>query len=318
MNFHELYAKFCEYLTIIQVNYKIKKISALASLMWCYARHGASPTSWFMFKMYKLNERGRKRIITANRNNELDKLFNAKEFEELYNNKALFNKEFSDFVHRDWLFINEASELQLKEFTNRHDEVVVKPVGLSSGRGIELLPSKVFMEKLKKKCFDGEWLVEERVIVHPDLQKLNIHSCNTIRVYTLVDKNQEIHILGIYLKVGGGDGLCDNFHNKGIMYSVDPELGVVDRPGLDFALKEHVVHPGTDFIMPGRTIPLFKELKECAINAQHKNMKSRFIAWDIAITSTGCEIIEGNYMPNCNLIQIFDQEGKYLQIKSKY
>jgi len=43
MNFHELYAKFCEYLTIIQVNYKIKKnqrfsiINVVLCETWCFS-----------------------------------------------------------------------------------------------------------------------------------------------------------------------------------------------------------------------------------------------------------------------------------------
>lgn len=316
MQYRDLYNKFCDYLDIIAKDYKIKKINALASLIWCYVAHGASPTSWFMFKMYKLNERGRRRIITAKRNDELDHLLNDREYAHVYDNKAHFNKEFSDFVKRDWLYLPEASRKDIGDFLDRHNEIVVKPIGLSSGRGIELLSKEEFLKRHASNDFKGEWMIEQRVIVHPDLQKLNPNSCNTLRVYTLVDKRNEIHIPGIYLKVGGGDGICDNFHNKGIMYNVDINYGIVDRPGLDFALAEHILHPSTQFTMPGRKIPLFRELKECAVEAQRRNLKARFIAWDIAITSEGCEIIEGNYMPNCNLIQIFDQQGKYLKIKS--
>lgn len=314
MNYKELYKKFCDYLEIISRDYKISKPIALISLVSCYLRHGASPTSWFMFKMYKLNERGRKRIITAKRNDELDALFNSPKNADFFNNKALFNKEFSEFIKRDWVLLSKVSNKGLNKFLENHDEVVVKPIGLSSGIGVQLLSSNQY-DKINSLDKSTDWLIEERVICHPDLQKLNPHSCNTIRVYTLVDNAGKIHILGTYLKVGGGTGICDNFHNKGIMYSVDLNHGVVDRPGLDFALKEHVVHPGTDFIMPGRKIPLFNEVKECAVKAQKLYMKSRFIAWDIAITPDGCEIIEGNYAPNCNLLQIFNQEGCYLKLK---
>lgn len=316
MEYKKLYEKFLGYLKIIEEDYKINKINAFLSLVWCYARHGASPTSWFMFKMYKLNERGRKRVITAKRNDELDSLYNAREYAHVFNNKSHFNKEFSDFVKRDWLLLSNSSEQDVKNFLEKHDELVVKPIGLSSGRGVELISREDYGKILNYN--KEELLLEERVIVHPDLQKLNLHSCNTMRVYTLVDKNGEIHILGIYLKVGGSTGICDNFHNKGIMYSVDINEGIVDRPGLDFALKEHVLHPGTKFIMPGRQIPLFDELKNCAVNAQKKILQARFIAWDIAITLSGCEIIEGNYMPNCNLLQIFEHEGKYLKIKELF
>lgn len=266
--------------------------------------------------MYKLNERGRRRVITAKRNDELDHRLNAREFADTFNNKMLFNREYAAFVKRDWLYLPHTTKEEIISFLEKHESVVVKPIGLSSGRGVELISKVDFLKKYESNKLSGDWLIEERVIVHPELQELNPHSCNTMRVYTLVDNKNTIQILGIYLKVGGGKGICDNFHNKGIMYNIDLVEGIVDRPGLDFALKEHVVHPGTVFIMPGRKIPLFNELKQCAINAQKQNMHARFIAWDIAITSEGCEIIEGNYMPNCNLIQIFDQEGKYLKIKA--
>ena len=194
---------------------------------------------------------------------------------------------------------------------------MVKPVGLSSGRGVHLATKEEFATEGHIVGI-SDILVEERVIVHPDLQKLNPDSCNTIRVYTLVDKDSNISIIGSYLKVGGGNGICDNFHNKGIMYCVDPKYGVITHPGLDFALRNHVIHPNTEYIMPGRQIPMWNEVLDCAIKAQKQNMKSRFIAWDIAITDNGCEIIEGNYNPNCNLLQIFDKEGKYHEILSRY
>jgi hypothetical protein len=47
-----------------------------------------------------------------------------------------------------------------------------------------------------------------------------------------------------------------------------------------------------------------------------QNPKARWIGWDVALTPNGCEMVEGNYLVNCNFLQTWDKKGKYSWIKS--
>lgn len=41
-----------------------------------------------------------------------------------------------------------------------------------------------------------------------------------------------------------------------------------------------------------------------------------WIGWDVAVTPQGCEMVEGNYLVNCNFLQTWDKKGKYSFIKN--
>lgn len=195
--------------------------------------------------------------------------------------------------------------------------IVVKPTNLSSGRGIFTYDlDNGSVADLRAKIGNGDFLLEEKVELCEELKRLNPPSCNTIRVYTIIDQTEHAHVIDAVIRVGGGDTIQDNFHAKGVVYPIDLETGRIKCAGKDLQNNEYLTHPSTGVYMPGYQIPRWEDVINFTLDAARQNPKARFIGWDVALTDYGCEMIEGNYYVYCGLIQIFDKKGKYKVVKS--
>ena len=60
------------------------------------------------------------------------------------------------------------------------------------------------------------FLLEECILQHPSMS-FNNTSVNTIRVYSVLDKQGKAHILKVVLRAGVGDSVVDNFHSGGVI-----------------------------------------------------------------------------------------------------
>ena len=69
--------------------------------------------------------------------------------------------------------------------------------------------------------------------------------------------------------------------------------------------------------MLGLRIPHFDKLKAFVERMARLNPKAKLVGWDIAITETGFELIEGNFAADETIMQ-FDGIGKYYFILSKW
>lgn len=295
---------------------KISKIGLWLDWLWCFVRYGATPSDWYCYELYRYRHNQCRKFITRRKNLELDRIFNPKEFKIHFDDKRIFNEVYSAFVKRNWVCVKNGhvSDLQIPKLTG---VVVVKPTSLSSGRGIFTYDlNKNSLDDLLKTIPSGDYLIEEKVELCDELKRLNPPSCNTIRVYTMIDNAGRAQILDAVIRVGGGNTIQDNFHAKGVVYPIDIESGRIKGCGKDLLNNEFLIHPSSGIYMPGYQIPRWPEVMQFAKDAASQNPKARFIGWDIAVTADRCEMIEGNYYVYCGLMQIFDKDGKYKLVKS--
>ena len=167
---------------------------------------------------------------------------------------------------------------------------------------------KILYEELKRKNV----LLEEIVQSNPNVV-FNNKSLNTIRVYTVLDKNGKPQIIKTILRVGIGDSVVDNFHAGGVIYNVDIESGRIinagyNRDGL------HFYHPGSDIFMLGYQLPNWNELIAYVKELVLVIPECKIIGWDVALTTKGLDVIEGNHDPDSELIELFGGEGRYYEI----
>lgn len=295
----------CEY-------YNKHKIYFLADAAYCYLRHGASPRDYMNFEFYKLKDIERNKFLTMKRTHKVEQIYNNNKYADYFNNKYMFNKAFSNYIKREWKY---APELSLDEFINfmkRKEKVIVKPLSLSSGRGIYALETKNInnLMEIYQKIKTENCLVEEFIKQHSKLMSINERTVNTVRVYTLIDKLCKIDIIFAALRVGSAAADVDNFHNGGIGYLLDIDTGIVNRQGVDINGNNYICHPSSGKLMIGFQIPNWDNLKNFVISAAKKFMDSRYIAWDVAVLEDGFELIEGNYMGDPGLLQALDKVGK--------
>lgn len=287
-----------------------------------YLLYGVSPSDWLNYRMWEMSRVFARQFITARDNDRLDSMYNPRDLVDTFTNKVKFNKDFAEFVHRDWLFTEEHSVEEIKEWCLNIKDIVVKPINLSSGRGIagyhvnnENIDSFIDTIGLKKNK-DCEYLFEKQVENIDQLKRLNPPSCQTIRIYTIVKNDNSVSFLAAAIRVGGSDNVVDNFHAKGTAFPIDIETGMIYGTGIDADGNKHLVTPSTGVVMPGFQIPCWNEVKSFVEKAAKHKPQARFIGWDVAVTPDGCDMIEGNVEPNHNFLQIFDHVGRKKELYS--
>lgn len=132
----------------------------------------------------------------------------------------------------------------------------------------------------------------------------------------MITREGTVDILAAAIRVGGGRHIVDNFHAKGVAYPIDIKEGIINGLGKDLNNNYYLRHPSTQVLMPGFQIPNWQEVTRFVKAAALQNPKARWIGWDVAVTPNGCEMVEGNYLVNCNFLQTWDKKGKYSFMKS--
>ena len=275
--------------------------------------HGSTPNEYMHFQFYKLKHRERKLFLTYGRTNRLEKKYNAQKNYNLFWDKEKFNACFSDFVKRGWLYTPDATEREIHEFISRYDRILAKPTSRSSGHGIYLLDKKNYNIQ---DLIHNKILLEECVAQNNEMAQFNQSSVNTVRIYTVLGHKGTAHLVACMIRVGGKGNIIDNYHNGGCGFPLDEKTGIIGKPGVDFAGKEHLFSPSTGFKAIGFQVPNWETLVEFVSRAACKFSDSRLIAWDIAITKNNFELIEGNYKWSTDFMQAIDKKGRYRIIKN--
>lgn len=298
--------------------YHRSKYFFFADALWSLLRYGATPNEYTGFEFWRLSSLERKQFYTARYQPRFERLLNDRAYYDTFCRKEQTNRAFAQFVHRDWLYTPDATDDEIVAFLNTHAKVIVKPVGLSSGRGIHVYKDER-ADVLRNSCT----LLEEFVEQCPEMMAINPTSVNTVRVYTLLCKSSnstpppcgDVLMLSIGIRAGGAGAEVDNFHAGGVLYPVDKETGIVYGPGKDILGHKHLFHPSTGLKMIGFEIPRFAELRTYVEALARHIPRARFIAWDIAVTPTGFDLIEANYEGDPGVMQAPHIQGKLREIK---
>jgi hypothetical protein len=109
--------------------------------------------------------------------------------------------------------------------------------------------------------------------------------------------------------VGGANADVDNYHAGGVAYPIDSETGIVFGAGYNIDGRKFTVHPSTGKLMLGFQIPNWNRLLEVIADLATIEPRGRMIAWDLAETPDGFELIEANYRPGLIIMQQGGGEG---------
>lgn len=222
-----------------------------------------------------------------------------------FNEKHRFNAVFKDFISRDWLYLPDSTNEDIRAFLRRNDTFLFKPDTGTQGAGIRLCRT----EELDPEQFIAEYagrpaLLETFIRQHPDMTTLNPTSVNTVRIIT-VRKDNRVHILGAGLRCGGRGAHVDNFSSGGIAYPIDLDTGILSGPGQSTEYDEpYPWNPLKNRFMPGFQIPHWGLLTEALTRAALLPENIGLVGWDIAITPEGVEFVEGNIHPGMTVIQV--------------
>lgn len=199
------------------------------------------------------------------------------------------------------------------------EEFIVKPMTGSHSRGVYLIRRNngrfvvtnesgqnheiedVLDIMTSKQQYDS-FVMQERLENHPDLIRLtNTESLQTLRVITLIDKRGKCHILHAHLKPIIGPYLVDTFID-GLIGNVEAVINIEEGTlgpatqitGTGSGIRTIVMHPDTNLCFEGFKLPFWKKTCDLVTEVAPKFLPLRTIGWDIALTSEGPIIVEGN------------------------
>ena len=160
-------------------------------------------------------------------------------------------------------------------------------------------------EQLKTFSFKtGKYILQERLIQHPAMNKLWDGAINTCRICTLYD-GKCVSILSSVLRVGTSvSAPVDNWAHGGISVGVHEDGSLVEygvyKPGYGGKAYEH---PDTHIRFSDFVIPEYDKAIDLCKRAHLALKEIPAIGWDIAITPDGPTIIEGNDNWEISLMQ---------------
>lgn len=269
----------------------------------CSIKYQAGYMDYKVFYFENLKPYQRKTFITRGVNNNYIKTMNDPAYYYYFNDKVEFNKIFNKYIKRDYIYLHDNIEY-FKKFLKRHKEIIVKPVSLQCGKGIEKIiisPETDIKELYSNLINSKQLLVEEYIKQSNVMNSLYPNSVNTIRIVT-ANKNNKTKILFKAIRIGNKGNVVDNF-NHGGMYSIINDAGIITKPAIDKEGKVYEKHPTTNTEIVGFIIPYFKEAIKMAVNASKVIPQVGLVGWDIAITDKGPLIIEGNQLPGYDIYQ---------------
>lgn len=265
-------------------------------------KYNISILEYFQFGFYKPNCTDEEKASWAGTGYmyEYQGFMNPRQYRDLLEDKTVFDKVYGKFIKHHAASLEDLksdSKLGEQILSNPSGKIVFKLKDGDCGRGVEVVQSKDYDVKKMIAHMEqtGAGLVEDFVQQHEDINKLAPTALNTVRVFTQLRPNDEVVILGCRLRISV-HGVTDNLAGGNIAAFIDPETGIVVDNGVysDITKPEEEFHPVTGWKIKGTQIPFWKETIALAKEMATMDTRNRSIGWDIAITSTGPDVIEGN------------------------
>jgi len=192
-----------------------------------------------------------------------------------------------------------------KHLSEKTRQLIVKP-SIESGKGVKVKKFQwkgdAFYDDHSMKLsvtylqenYHKDYLVQEMIIQHPYLQRLNKSSVNTLRVLTFRSaKDEEVHILGSYLRIGKNDSLVDNISSGGYLVNFNdkgwPDKNAVSNEGgkIDSVNGIRVSELGV--------YPEYQKLIRCAKGIARSFPYQRMLGLDLVVDNSNCvKLIEVN------------------------
>lgn len=119
-----------------------------------FVKYGAWPENYEQFHFWEHDNEYKDSFITKGRCNKIGDKFCTPESRNLFLNKVDWNQRFTKYVKRDWLYCKTASVEAIRNFLQKHENVVIKRidgccgVGISKHHSVDLLNTDSQTDKI--------------------------------------------------------------------------------------------------------------------------------------------------------------------------
>lgn len=208
-----------------------------------------------------------------------------------------------------------------------------KEVTGESGKGafgLKISNGKIFindtestLEQLIDKIGNANYIIQERLCNHPQINKIYPLSLNTLKLITFLKEDGEVVFYDGVMRFGAGGNLVDNASGGGVFVGIDENGYLQDvgyhEPGKKKKLIVNGAHPDTGEWFGGMQLPYWKELIETAKRFHRFFYGIPSIGWDVAFTPNGFVFTETGEDWEIPVYQVTHggQRKKYYQLHGK-
>jgi len=284
----------------------VKKETGKCGLTICWnifrdsCKYNVSIVDYFVFNFWKSTEEEKQKWAGTGYMYEYQLFMNPRKFRSYLEDKAVFDKIYGKFMHHMAVPIEDLESdktLVEKMLANRSGKIFFKSRGGACGKntGVEETKNMSPSSLIRYMKDNGYDMAEEFVEQHPDISKLAPTALNTVRIFTQLRPDNTVDILGARLRISV-QGITDNLAGGNVAAVIDPATGIIVGKGVysDITKTDEEIHPVTGLRIPGTQIPFWQECIDMVKEAALVNTDNRSIGWDIAVTSDGPDLIEGN------------------------
>ena len=185
------------------------------------------------------------------------------------------------------------------------EEVFLKHIRGSNGLGAyrvarAQLHTPLEIERLHSAVSNHSYVLQQVVVQHPELSRLNPSALNTMRIDTFRSPGRQAEILSAFLRVGGKGNYVDNVSAGGVLIGIHLDSGRLKEKALNFFHGSSVfgtfkVNPVNGILFDGFQVPLFDEVKQTVTRAAEW-IPPALVGWDVAVGPSGPVLTEANVL----------------------
>jgi len=181
---------------------------------------------------------------------------------------------------------------------------VKKLYSSSSGRNIHLILQDYVedehpaLSEIFRDVISSEFVIQKRVKQHPELNRLNPYSLNTMRIDTFIDREGNAEIISGFIKMSTNGLPMDNNTSGGCGVGIDMKTGKLRKNGYSKLRISGVgiltEHPITGVRFEDFAVPYMQETKELVLKAARLMPGLRMVGWDVGVGEDHPVLVEGN------------------------
>lgn len=299
-------------------------------LVVCAFRHNIAPGEFYQFKLY-LDQSYRQRryyLLRWQVTTLLGLALPANDFHRLNDKYQLWRNfttagiptvpvlalvEGGNWIGGDWA-----------EIAAQGNDLVIKPVRLSCGNGIEFLDfagadrwhfdgrtltGAEARERITRLSREHPFLIQPRLENIPLLARYGTRGLATIRIVTVKTRAMSAPTCLIaVLRIPNTTSRLANFHKQSLACPIDLDTGRLGpAAGSSPAAHDLAVHPTTGAPLAGEILPHWADCKACCLQAHQLAPTLNSVGWDVILTPAGPLVLEANLHWGARVLQIATQ-----------
>ena len=286
----------------------------------CQKLYGATAADYFKLRFFEKTPRERKTYFTSGDALRFINRVNGEENNRRFWDRNSMYRIMGEFTKREQIFCPPEDRGAFEAFFQRHGKAFFKPTGTFNGSGIEVWSTEdTGVAELYERALGRTGTLDEPVIQHPEMARLNPGTVNTVKLYTMKIR-EECRFIAAELHIGRRGALVDNYGQGGLSAGVDLDTGAVLGTAYDPQMHPYAVHPDTGAAIEGFVIPHWEEIlrftETCALACP-----LAYVEWDMAIRAEDCVLIEANANARSSSIQrgVFQgRKRQFAELEKQY